>query len=502
MNVPLVLPLAQLRPALTGLGKIVNKRSPLAVLNQVRIQRHADGTTELTVTDLDRAATCRLTGRAGGAPLTLLVPLEDLSNVTRSTAGSETIEVEPLDDQTTLLRFRMGGQSIEHRCDTLPPTDFPEMPRCEGEAIPVPDSLRAAFCDAMTCAGGDATRRIHSGVCLDVSKPDAHYVVASDGRHLFSANSFHLPLEHSLIVPDHKFLRWRGFVEDGAWRLRAGSLPKQSTPLIELAGERWRFVTRGIDGSYPNWRHVLPDPNAFTASVSLDPQKLGSLLRVVQGLPVPPDDKQLVIGLEVKDHQFRLLSRARMDQEWTRTEVEDATASGSDLTVLVNRNYVLKAIRLGLTRIDLCDERSPLRFSLGGRQMIAIPARPSQLPPPAAPAAPATAAASGSNIPNPHPTDPPMPQSTSHPTPPSPASSPRINGHATPPQPAAAEVTKPALETALEQTDQLRASTRSLLAGLTRLGDTLRQVAREQRAGDKDLQTLRHTLRSLQNVRI
>jgi hypothetical protein len=61
---------------------------------------------------------------------------------------------------------------------------------------------------------------------------------------------------------------------------------------------------------------------------------------------------------------------------------------------------------------------------------------------------------------------------------------------------------RPALEIALAQIEVVRGDFRNAIAGLNKLADALKQVQREQKAGDKEIQSVRQTLRSLQTVRI
>ena len=61
---------------------------------------------------------------------------------------------------------------------------------------------------------------------------------------------------------------------------------------------------------------------------------------------------------------------------------------------------------------------------------------------------------------------------------------------------------KPALETALVQIEIVRGDFRNGIAGLNKLADSLKQAQREQKAGEKEVQSVRQTLRSLQSVRI
>jgi len=63
-------------------------------------------------------------------------------------------------------------------------------------------------------------------------------------------------------------------------------------------------------------------------------------------------------------------------------------------------------------------------------------------------------------------------------------------------------VEKTALETALAQIEIVRGDFRNGIAGLNKLTDALKQAQREQKAGEKEVQSVRQTLRSLQSVRI
>jgi len=84
---------------------------------------------------------------------------------------------------------------------------------------------------------------------------------------------------------------------------------------------------------------------------------------------------------------------------------------------------------------------------------------------------------------------------------------PRTNGNATSPngngngrhQEATA---KPAIEAAFEKIETIKGSYREAIRGLNDLADTLKQVQREQKGTDKEVQSIRVTLEKLQSVRI
>ena len=62
--------------------------------------------------------------------------------------------------------------------------------------------------------------------------------------------------------------------------------------------------------------------------------------------------------------------------------------------------------------------------------------------------------------------------------------------------------TKPAIEVALEKIESIKTAHRESIRGLNDLADTLKQVQREQKSTDKEVQSVRITLEKLQQVRI
>jgi hypothetical protein len=63
-------------------------------------------------------------------------------------------------------------------------------------------------------------------------------------------------------------------------------------------------------------------------------------------------------------------------------------------------------------------------------------------------------------------------------------------------------VERSALETALAQVDVVRGDYRNAIAGLNKLADALKAALREQKASEKEISSVRQTLRSLQSVRL
>ena len=81
---PLALPIAELKPALTGFSKVIAKRMTLPVLSHLKIERTKDGWIALTATDLDRFVTLRLEQPSQGEAVSLLVPFDELLKIGRA----------------------------------------------------------------------------------------------------------------------------------------------------------------------------------------------------------------------------------------------------------------------------------------------------------------------------------------------------------------------------------------------------------------------------------
>ena len=477
---PITLPIAELKPALAGIGKVINPRATLPVLHHVKVERTADGWIALTTTDLDRFVTMRLEHPAEGLPMAVLIPYDQLVQVTKNCGKDERIHIE-LGCIKFALADSLGEQKVKH----LPVEEFPVTPRIKAEAIALPPELRRSIHEAMECASVDATRYVLNGTFIDTSNPKANYIVGTDGRHLYSANSFTLPLKESVIIPVHKFLEWKEFNSDGEWQMRIGEQH------LQVSTRRWRFITKTIEGNYPDWRAPIPDPAETKTVITLDPAKLETLVKLIQRMPCH-DDRYHTLGLEWTDGQLMLMGKDKPDEPWLRVPVPDIKGKGPDMTIFVDRNYVQKALGFGLNILSLIDPRSPLRFTSGGKQLIVMPVRIEM--PPTIPSEPSGSMESPPNTPPPpaeQPTTTPMQTNT--------------NGSTTPPASvsmAEKSESKSTLEAALVQVESIKTSFREAISGLTKLGDSIRQSLREQKAGDKDVQTLRQTLRSLQGLRI
>src|SRR5947208_3294993 len=116
----ITLPVRELKVALMGLSKITNKRATLPVLQDVRIDHAADGTTTIGATDLDAFASYRFEEGVEGKTESILVPFTSLGTIVKSGAAEESITIEKSGPAHALIGYPIGGRTIEQRIESLP----------------------------------------------------------------------------------------------------------------------------------------------------------------------------------------------------------------------------------------------------------------------------------------------------------------------------------------------------------------------------------------------
>ena len=473
----ITLPIAELKPALTGLGKIISRSATLPVLRMIRIERNKDGWITLTGTDLERFVTVRLEQPSEGEPVLMLVEHEDLHRITKRCGQDESVIIEKQSDEKALVTLPIGNQTTTEYLASLPAEEFPTVPRIKNDPVSLTNEIRQSLLEAFQCASHDETRQILQGAFIDLSDQKCQQIVGTDGRHLYASNTFTLPLKESILIPFNKFLGWREFNNDGEWQLRVEPAQKEAAGSVQISSRRWRFITRQIDGNYPNWRQVVPQPGDFKTTVQLSPATTESVIRLIPKIPCS-DKVNHTIAINIVNHKLMLRGRSAESEKWTDLQIEGATVTGNPVLVYLNRNFLTKALSFGLTEIEIIDPLTPLRFVNDGRQMVIMPMRGD-----AAPAATSNKVPSGS-------------EKTERST------MPRTNNTNGQTSAAPSNGNKTALETALEKIETVKSLCRESIQGLNSLGDSLKQIQRDQKSSEREVQTVRSTLEKLQHVKL
>ena len=471
-----------LKPALAGLAKVVSNKATLECLRCIRVDATPERTT-LLGTDLEMFARVALPEARCDSAESFLLPFERLQSIARRYPPATILNIKP-----ERISCHLGNGHLNEPITAPKLEEFPEELAVATPPVPMPETFARRFTEAMGCSSTDATRYVLNGIQLDVSGPrDAgHYLVGTDGRHLFSANSFTLPVPESVIIPNHKLLLWRGLA-DLPWAL-AGQKNKSNTLVRIVAGD-WTLTLKTIEGNYPNWRQVVPHFRQHRTTVAL-PEGHG-FAKVVAGLP-GADTNNSPVDLVIENGAVAVKDITGSSS----IVLEGVKAKGPDIKIRLNRDYLTKAFAYGLTNIAFIDEMSAMLFTRTGRQMVVMPLRTADYSQPVKPQQPSTNQPAPSE---PQPERKPMPAINGHTNG---AATPHLNGASRSTTPVIPAAEKPAIEAAIEKLDGFKTVFREALVGVTELSTLLRQAVREQKAGEKEVQSVRQTLRSLQSVRI
>jgi hypothetical protein len=395
MNQTIELPAGELRQAAAGFKKIITRGS-LPVLGCARLFRDQGGHPVVQATDLESFASYRFKDAVAQEFEPAIIPWHEIASRLMGLRPDDRLTFRR-DGENITVAYDIGGTPAEQKLMTLAPEAWPPSPAMPDprDNAPLEPPFKTALAAAFECSSDDETRFILHGAFLDVSRPECHQVVGTDGRTLHSSNTLRLGLNESAVLPRRKFLQWDGFIKDGHWRI--GLKPSIITPATNigpgasaeeglktlqagwarLQSDHWTFETRLIAGPYPNWRQVMPRDEDCKTTVRLDESALELMLKVVPRLPFKDDKEHRTpsITLMLSPGLLVVAGLGSGQNEWTAVPVAGSTVEGDAFLVTFNREYFLRGLKFGFREIRFADPLSPCWFVDGGRRYIVMPIR-------------------------------------------------------------------------------------------------------------------------------
>jgi DNA polymerase-3 subunit beta len=184
------------------------------------------------------------------------------------------------------VRLRVSAGTRKVTLDGWAPDDWPGI-REHSEMDPLVSAEASLLADALDraalCASKDDTRPILTGVALVATEDEALEVVATDSYRL---GVVHVPVSSSGSSPDRppvipasvaKALAKQLKAIRGTAEIRVLSPSAQSKLVAAISFEGTTWTVRTIEGEFPNWRQVMPEPDGTL--FDFDPEELLSALR-------------------------------------------------------------------------------------------------------------------------------------------------------------------------------------------------------------------------------
>lgn len=467
------LPVSELKSALTGLGKIIKKRNPLPVLGNIKVQRDTSGKVHLHAADIDAFVSTELNEPQTGAPVGFLVPFEPLQKAVKGLGSKEEIHLLHDGTDSVTIETQVAGQQVRQSHNTPKLDEWPDEPVVTTDSIPVDEGFRAALKEALECSSRDDSRRVINGACIDASDEHAHYLVGTNGRLLYSANSFHFEgLEGAVIIPNHKILSWKGMdAEDGELAVQPGE-EKDNPAYVRLRSGNWTYTAKQVEGPYPNWKQIYPN-EAAKAVVTFSDEAVKTIADLLPKLPVTN---------EVTDPIVMRVTAGTVSVAVGETAcpIDETQVAGDDCTVALKRESVLKALGFGLNKLAIFDELTPAVFSNEGRRLAIAPVHLAQAV-----------------------TD--TPEQKNEETTDEPAESEQEEASSVEEQEQEAG-DKPAPESAVRETisqvENIRSDLRDVVRDLTQTLSLLKHVEREKKATEKEIRQIKSKLREIQSMEV
>lgn len=343
-----------LASALGLLARIVEKRTTIPVLGNVRLRRADTLRLEITATDLDIEAIasvdCNARDCIAGAETTL--PAHALHDITRKLPDGAQVKITWADDRATIIS---GRSRFTLNC--IPAVDFPDISIGEfSNRFTIPAETLGSLLGKTTFAiSNEETRYYLNGVFFH-AVDDMLVAVATDGHRLAKATA-NLPDGASgmpgVIVPRKAVAELQRLCEAGG-----NAFVEVSSTKIRVAIGAVVLTSKLIDGSFPDYGRVIPTANNKIARVAK-----AAFAAAVERVMTVQTERGRAVRLHFDEGTVKLSANDPNGGE--AADEAEAEYDAADLSIGFNGRYLLDALaHVGGEKVEiaLSDPGSPTIF--------------------------------------------------------------------------------------------------------------------------------------------
>ena len=340
---------SELLDALTVVGKGMSARSTLPILSGI-LFRASGGEIQMQSTDLEISVRCTVPALIENEG-DIVLPGKLLSDIVRNLPeAAVTIET---DGETAHIRCQQSSFTIR----TLHSTDFPKFPEVVvGKSITLPSATMVAMVRNVSRAvSRDETRAILTGILLVIEGPSVR-MVATDSYRLAVRE---IVLEKvagedvEVVIPGkalEEVVRLAGDSEE----IKIGVSENQV--VFEFGSTV--FVTRRIEGNFPNYKQLIPKECETEATLS--GEELTSAVKRVSLMAL--HNSPLKISVNIADQTLSLAA--------TTQDVGDASedlmvkAEGKDVEIAFNHGFLMDGLASAGAESVRLEIQNPLKPGL------------------------------------------------------------------------------------------------------------------------------------------
>lgn len=342
----------QLLTGLNAVQNVVSSRTTLPILSNVLLRAEGDRL-ELVATDLDVTVACGVESKVH-KPGATTMPVKRLVGIVRELTTPE-IEMETDDKNVTAIRsgssfFKIRGLGAE---------EFPPLPKFKEEKkVTLPqDKIRGMLKRTSFAISMDESRYVLNGIFLSL-KEHKLTMVATDGRRLALADEdvdVSQKSQGEFIVPAKAVNELNRLLQDKGEILITYTENQAAFTLKDEKGASVLLITKLIDGSYPNYRQVIP--NETKERVPLPREEFMHALKRAE---IMTSDKQNSVKLSFSKNNLAITANTPDIGEARETMA--INYKGRDLSIAFNPGFLiepLNALPNDEVYLELIDELSP-----------------------------------------------------------------------------------------------------------------------------------------------
>ena len=302
----------------------------------------------------------------------LCIPARKLFEIVRELDGD--LSFEAVDEQW--LKVKSG--SSEFRLACLPATDFPAWPADLGggetEEITIDSAVLLEMLEKTIYSAGESdTRYTLNGLLFHVKPQEQSFtIVGTDGhrlalilRQMDSSLSSDIKEEKKIIVPRKAVSELRRFLEvpeEGKEAEKVKITIGDKHLLFSI--EKIQFLTRLIDGSYPNYENVIPQVNEKKMSIARD-----VLVKVLRRVSIMSRERASAVRCDLEENRI-VVSSSSPDIGEAKEEAA-AEYTGDKVSLGFNAKYVLDVLGAMTTDkvfFEFQDPLSPVLMKEAGNE--------------------------------------------------------------------------------------------------------------------------------------
>ena len=352
---------ANLVRALSHLSGVYASRNTIAIANNVLIEAH-DGKAVFTANNYSQSMSVTVAGTAekGGAAT---IEYQKLKGIADTTPEGAQVTIE-YDEEAEIATVRAGRG--RYKLFSLPARDFPVFEFPENVTA---FELYGAELETLLAVGhaaaNDDQRHYLSGIYLHrdgkdliAVATDTHRISLAETRFPDADEDAEVAAEIGVIVPLASVKILRGLVSDDIAALRTDGLKLAVT--FERGGVTIRFATKLVEGTYPEYRRLIPARGKTSFTVTTE-----RMLTAIKRATIIQNGGSSAVQISLTEGKVAVSARGDNGMEAV-DEVDCDWAEGEE-TFTFNARYLVSALaNMNVEEVEFvkCDH--------GGRAVIAI----------------------------------------------------------------------------------------------------------------------------------